>query len=280
MDENFSLKWKSHRSHTQGLLSELISSQEFADVTLVCDDARQLKAHKFMLSSCSTLFKSILQNNKDSPFIYLRGIKTNDMMAILEFIYLGETTFDQDRMKDFLQVGNDLGIKELKEASLDDPATKLKTESQRKVYFDMRSADNSTDIKPVSPSAYYYDVETGLQYEPKPSTKPKTRTESRDVALAEFEDREKFLCDICNKAYYNKVGLAQHIESIHEGKKYACDECSYEATRQFQLREHKKALHSGTTYQCSTCNWTCKWKTHMTRHLKTHEQVQENFLHS
>ena len=89
MDEKFNLKWQSHQSHTKSLISELIVSQEFADVTLVCDDAKQLKAHKFMLSSSSTVFKSILKSDKEHPFIYLRGIKTNDMMAILQFIYNG-----------------------------------------------------------------------------------------------------------------------------------------------------------------------------------------------
>ena len=276
MDDNFNLKWKSHQSHTQSLLSELISSQEFADVTLVCNDFKQLKAHKFMLSSCSTVFKSILQNNKEHPFIYLRGINTNEMMAILQFIYLGETTFNQDMMKDFLQVGNDLGIKELKEYhAFDAQAAQLNPESSRKIYFDdNRPMDNN----PVSTPAYFHDVHI-VQYNPQQSTKPMMKIESRDGALADYEGRETFSCEVCHKVYYSKIGLAQHINSIHEGKKYACDECSYQATRQFQLGEHKKAMHSSTTYQCSTCNWTCKWKTQMNSHLKSHQQLQEN-LHS
>ena len=99
-----------------------------------------------------------------------------------------------------------------KEAALDAPTTQLKTVSQRKIYFHKRSIDNSMDINPAFPLAYYDDVETGLLYNPKPSSKPKSKTESRNVALAECEDQEKFLSDICHKAYYNKVGLAKHIE--------------------------------------------------------------------
>ena len=99
-----------------------------------------------------------------------------------------------------------------KEAALDAPTTQLKTVSQRKIYFHKRSIDNSMDINPAFPLAYYDDVETGLLYNPKPSSKPKSKTESRNVAQAECEDQEKFLSDICHKAYYNKVGLAKHIE--------------------------------------------------------------------
>ena len=115
MKDNFIFKWQSYESHTKSLISALLVSQEFADVTLVCDDTKHLKAHKFILSSSSTVFKSILQSDKEHPFIYLRGINTYEMEAILQFIYLGEAMLHHSRMNDFLQVGKDLGIKELKD---------------------------------------------------------------------------------------------------------------------------------------------------------------------
>ena len=279
MDDNFNLKWKSHQSHTQSLLSELISSQEFADVTLVCNDFKQLKAHKFMLSSSSTVFKSILQSDKEHPFIYLRGIKTHDMMAILQFIYVGEATFHQDQMKDFLQVGKDLGIQELKEYQAINAQTMDQWNAEG---FVGRSSNASRlinniatnpDSKPTYPNDSYL-----VKYNPKLSTKLKVKTESRDKAITEYAGRDQFPCDVCNKVYYTLSGMLQHKDSIHEGKKYGCDECSYQATRQFQLGEHKKAMHTNTTYQCSTCNWTTRWKTHMSTHLKTHQQIEEKLL--
>ena len=276
MDEKFNLKWQSHQSHTKSLISELIVSQEFADVTLVCDDAKQLKAHKFMLSSSSTVFKSILKSDKEHPFIYLRGINTCDMMAILQFIYVGEATFHQDRMSNFLQVGKDLGIQELKEYhAINAPAMQWNVESSEAKYsHEKRSINYVHDINPDSKQAYLNDSYL-VQYNPKQSTRSRVKNESRDLALAE---KDQFPCDVCHKVYYSKVGMIQHKNSTHEGKKYGCDECSYQATRLFQLGEHKKAMHSSTTYQCSTCNWTSKWKTHMNTHLKSHQQVQEKLL--
>ena len=254
MGDKFNLKWKSHQSHTKSLLSELIVSQEFTDVTLVCDDANQIKAHKFMLSSSSTVFKSILQSDKEHPFIYLRGINAHDMQAILQFIYIGEATFHQDRMNDFLQVGKDLGIKELKEYHAEE------------MQFNVENAE--------SKSAYSH-TDFMVQYNQKPRTKSKINRESKTTSLEEFAKPDQFVCEICYKIYSTIVGLHHHKNSVHKGIKHACDQCSYQATRLYQLGEHKKAMHSSTTYQCSTCNWTSKWKTHMNTHLKTHQQFQD-----
>ena len=47
--------------------------------------------------------------------IYLRGIQHEEIESILEFMYLGEATVQQERMEEFLKVGQSLEIKELTE---------------------------------------------------------------------------------------------------------------------------------------------------------------------
>ena len=58
MTEKYTLNWHTFQTHTNELLSELYYTSAFADVTLVCDDQTQFKAHKFVLSSCSSVFKT------------------------------------------------------------------------------------------------------------------------------------------------------------------------------------------------------------------------------
>lgn len=277
MKDKFNFKWQSYESHTKSLISALLVSQEFADVTLVCDDTKQLKAHKFILSSSSTVFKSILQSEKELPYIYMRGINSHDMQAILQFIYLGEATFHQDRMEDFLQVGKDLGITELKEyQAISVQEFQLNEESKTKSSNKKRSSnkvtDTNSDSKPVN-----FSLNELEHHKPNPNINPKVKTESSEIDFAEFAERDQFPCDVCFKVYATKMGMLQHKNNVHNGKRYGCDECSYQATRQYQLGEHKKAMHSSTTYQCSTCNWTSKWKTHMNSHLKSHQQDEEKF---
>ena len=97
--ENFNLKWNSYTDHLREMLHNMMTSSELTDVTIVSEDKTEFKAHKVVLSACSTVFKSIVDNNLGSnPIVYLRGIKSHEIESILEFIYLGQTTFHKDRI--------------------------------------------------------------------------------------------------------------------------------------------------------------------------------------
>merc|ERR1711911_287914 len=100
-------------------------NEDFADVTLVTEDKRHIKANVNILSACSPVFKDILKRgNNSSPIMYLRGIQFSEMESIMQFIYLGEATFYEERMDEFLAVAKSLEIKELcnaKPESNDEP---------------------------------------------------------------------------------------------------------------------------------------------------------------
>ena len=92
-----------------------MASDDFVDVTLISDDKKQSKAHRNILSACSPIFRDILQVSpkNNHPVIYLRGIQHSDLESILQFIYLGETSINQDRIDDFLLTAKDLEIRGL-----------------------------------------------------------------------------------------------------------------------------------------------------------------------
>ena len=60
MSEKFNLTWHTFVTHGRELFKELMETQQYSDVTLVSDDNFTFKAHKFMLSACSPVFKNIL----------------------------------------------------------------------------------------------------------------------------------------------------------------------------------------------------------------------------
>ena len=92
--EKYNLKWHTYTDHLRGMLHGMMKSNELTDVTLVCDDNRQFKAHKIVLSACSSVFKSIIKDlPQKSSVIYLRGIQHQEMESILEYMYLGIATF-------------------------------------------------------------------------------------------------------------------------------------------------------------------------------------------
>ena len=47
--------------------------------------------------------------------IYLRGIKYLDLKEILDFVYVGQASLDQNRVNEFLKVATDLEIQGLKQ---------------------------------------------------------------------------------------------------------------------------------------------------------------------
>ena len=79
------------------MLHDMRGRSDFTDVTLVCDDDALVEAHKVVLGALSPVFRKMLASNHllypgpgSHPMIYLRGVKHQDMEAILRYIYLGE----------------------------------------------------------------------------------------------------------------------------------------------------------------------------------------------
>merc|ERR1712126_331835 len=175
-NEKFTLTWHSYASHFQEVLGNLFDSGESSDVTLVCDDQVKFKAHKFVLKACSPVFESILQEtNELKSVVYLRGVDQLELKPILEFIYCGQASFYQDRMKEFLKVGKDLQIKEIKEVPDEDEnkvaGENIEDDTQQEIIEEETVSDdiNSVDEPEIGMSA---TVETGLQFSiPSNSTK-------------------------------------------------------------------------------------------------------------
>merc|ERR1712029_975469 len=113
--EQYNLNWHTYPDHLKELMETLMNSNKSADVTLVCNDKTKFKAHKFVLIACSPVFQSIIDDcpNKEDSVIYLRGVLSQEMKSILQFMYLGQATFYQDRMNEFLSVAKSLEIKEI-----------------------------------------------------------------------------------------------------------------------------------------------------------------------
>ena len=84
---------KSPLNYVRNIMKELIASTDLTDVTLICEDKKQIRAHKNILGVSSNFFRDIFKSDKSShQTIYLRGIKHSVMAPILQFVYLGEAT--------------------------------------------------------------------------------------------------------------------------------------------------------------------------------------------
>ena len=114
MSEKLCLQWNDFQANANSAFGKLRSDNEFSDVTMACEDGQQLEAHKVILISASPFFHSLLKQHKHShPLIYMRGIKPEDLHAILDFLYCGEANIFQENLDSFLALAEELKLKGL-----------------------------------------------------------------------------------------------------------------------------------------------------------------------
>ena len=111
MSEKLCLQWNDFQENIKNVFKNLRESNDFTDVTLACEDGQQVEAHKLILAGSSPLFQKILGGNKHPhPLIYLRGVKSDSLLAIVDFLYQGEANIFQDNLDSFLTVAEELQL--------------------------------------------------------------------------------------------------------------------------------------------------------------------------
>ena len=96
------------------------------DVTLACG-GKLYPAHKFILSTCSDYFREMFnQNPCKHPIIYMNGVSTGDLEALLDFMYRGEVDVERENLKSLMETAIGLQIKGL---AMDDNNSGFKRET-------------------------------------------------------------------------------------------------------------------------------------------------------
>ena len=74
--EKFSLQWNEFQNNVKTTLKFLRKTEEYSDVTLACEDGKQIEAHRVVLCSSCIFFRDLLKKNPHPhPLVYMRGIK-------------------------------------------------------------------------------------------------------------------------------------------------------------------------------------------------------------
>ena len=245
--EKYSLTWHTYSDHLKSMMKELMMNEDFSDVTLVTEDKKQIKANISILSACSPIFREVLKKEKNSSTImFLRGIQYSEIESILQFIYLGEATFYEERMDEFLAVAKSLEIKELcnaKAESNDEPEEEPSTTdpgTSKENWKEQRIASDHIREQPTQERGV---LGVNGKYECEPCRKTFSRR-GLDNHKQTVHQGVKYACDQCDSQFTQQSDLTRHIQSKHEGVKYACDQCDYQATQQNNLGRHIKIKHS------------------------------------
>ena len=225
--EQFNLNWHTYNDHLKEMMQHLMQSNESTDVTLVCEDKTKFNAHKFVLIACSPVFQSIINDlPQRDPVIYLRGVLAQEMKSILQFMYLGQATFYQDRMNEFINVAKSLEIKEISK------------DVDQDVSVSQNDQENEKNIGP--PIADLHEEKANVNQS---NVEGEIENKSSKV-ISQKNDAGQFHCHRCTKNYTDKSNLNRHIKSTHEGTKFPCTKCEYEGNQRSHLMRHIQTVHT------------------------------------
>ncbi|XP_066968572.1 zinc finger and BTB domain-containing protein 14-like isoform X1 [Macrobrachium rosenbergii] len=160
-DGLLSLKWNNHKITFCEILRTLREKSNYTDATIAVE-GKFYPVHKLVLSTCSEYFEDIFARTPcKSPVIVLKDVRSQDMDALLDYMYLGEVNVNQNDLASLLKTAECLRIRGL--AVPDEENTK-----SRKAPSDERH-----DSPP--PKRRRHD-ETSRPVSPPPSANTKTPT--------------------------------------------------------------------------------------------------------
>merc|ERR1712129_8551 len=194
--------------------------------TLVCDEEKQVKAHKVILSSSSEVFRKILITNPHRhPLLYLKGISYKDLQAAVKFLYFGEAEIAQDDLQTFLATAKELKI----EGLMDN--------------------ESKNSIRDHASETYHINYET--KYESNHSVVDIDKFDNYQVTLTSSEPFENdfstnsvndkvghFFCNECEKTFTQPGTLNRHKKTVHGGVRYSCEQCEKEFSQSGDLSKH------------------------------------------
>jgi len=213
------------------IFRELAKDTDFTNVTLVTEGGANFKAHKVVLSAFSPFFRNLLVNNPHQhPLLYLRGVQSEDLTAILDFIYLGQTKVDMENINKFMELARDLQIKGLA------PTTDSIEEGveERELFNDSL-------------------VNRGLRKVPK-VTKP---------------DAVQFPCHLCGYSSEERKDLMNHIEVKHT-LSLQCYLCDFTCNKKEKLSVHMQTAHTDGVFSCDKCEFVSGSRESLAVHQSNH----------
>ena len=241
--EKLHWKWEHFQTNINESFKKFRDSKDFCDVTLVSVDNVQIEAHRVILAAASPFFMELLRNNPHShPLIYMRGVKANDLAAVVDFIYNGETQLNQDYLEDFIGLAGDLQLKGLTGVQFMEKQTQTikietttvdKSESSQdnKLLYGFKGIDvANTEVNKSVTS----DISTKFD-------KDDTLEEKIESMIENIMGY--WTCNICEKGYRSKRDTKRHAETHLEGISHACKQCGRFFRTSNALRSHKKNNH-------------------------------------
>lgn len=116
--EHYCLRWNNHQSNLLGVFSQLLQDESLVDVTLACSEGASIRAHKVVLSACSSYFQTLfLDHPARHPIVILKDVRFAELRTLVDFMYKGEVNVEYCQLSALLKTAESLKVKGLAEQS-------------------------------------------------------------------------------------------------------------------------------------------------------------------
>ena len=261
MSEKLCLQWNDFKDNASALFENLREDQDFTDVTLACEDGEEVEAHKVILAASSPFFKALLAKHRHPhPLIFMRVVSSENLVAIIDFLYRGEVDVLRDNLDSFFLIAEDLKLKGLTGT----------TEGTRE---EVKKEPISLDPCPKNP---IYKTVSNLHEKFLPH-KPNVAKDGGRIGLLNNSDNYVQELDEKVKSMIEKSGTRMQVGKTNETKRVCiCKMCGKQG-RWVAIRDHIEAKHlEGVSLACNQCE-----KTFGSRHnLRMHKSLNHKVLQS
>ena len=255
MSEKLCLQWNEFQENIRSAFRNFRGDNAFADVTLVSEDGQQVEAHKVILATSSPFFQKLFGKNKNPhPLVYMRRVKSFDLLAIVDFLYNGEANVFQENLDSFLAIAEELQLKGLSGKTEE----KIRSfEESEKTLPETFSPKINTHTKVPKTSFKRKMSETHNSRESQSLTIPS----SFSGVIEEVEERVKSMMEKSK----NKIFHAQRYVSAD-----VCKVCGKEGLGS-HIKDHIEANHlEGIIIPCNLCDKTFRSRKGFRNHKLHH----------
>ena len=254
MDGSVLLSSPAFESSAPNILRELHRDQDFTDVTLVSTDHQQIGAHKVILSAASPFFRDLLvRHPHPAPLLYLKGVQSQELKHLLEYIYLGSTRIQGELLDSFLEAGEELKITGLVKGQEDLPASfqEAETGSKSQEYQDFQNkkaitkVENSIDNISEKNSEEDFKTVASEKYQSAKSLQEYVKPEyNQTTSLNEALPDKSYMAPALSFSELVTSAPRQHITNKQPAQ-YQCQQCPFKFQKENFLKLHMRSKHSG-----------------------------------
>ena len=199
--------------HSMQTFQNLFKDDDLSDVTLVCEDNKQIKAHKVILSAGSQFFRDVFLQHPVA-LLYLR-LEYEHLVSLVRFIYLGQCEVEQRDIESFLLIAKELKVGGLCDENEKEIHKGENYVEKHELYEDIcdfqipleDSFEDNSKLKAFSANDKEFE-DKNIDF--------KEKFNFETVLNDSDELKSRYICPMCKQNFEHLATLKIHMEDNHQ----------------------------------------------------------------